>query len=157
METTNLQPEYYSAFNQPISGLDYLTVIMNGNIPYPPLLQTLDFKAVNITEGEVVFSFIPQLLHNNSINTVHGGVISAILDTAMGCALHSTLPAGTSYTTIELKTNFLRAVTLKSGELRAIGKIIYLGGQTALTEAQLLDTQNRLFAHGVSTCLIFKI
>lgn len=156
MENISKKPEQYLALNQPLAGLDYLQAIADGKIPYPPLLQTLDFKAVSVTEGQAVFSFVPQKLHYNAIGTVHGGVISALLDTAMGCSLHSLLPAGTSYTTLELKTNFLKAVTLQSGELRAVGKVIHRGGRTALIEAQLLDNEDKLFAHGVSTCLILK-
>lgn len=155
MENTNLAAEL-NRLNQPISGLDYFQAIANGQIPYPPLLHTLNFKAIRISSGEAIFSFIPQKQHYNGLGAVHGGVMAAILDTAMGCALHSTLPAGASYTTLELKTNFLRAVTVKCGELRAVGKIIHAGARTALTEAQLLDNQNRVFAHGVSTCLILK-
>ena len=119
-------------------------------------MHTLDFKVEHIEEGQVVFSFVPQEFHYNPIGTVHGGVISAILDSAMGCTLHSLLSAGRGYTTLELKVNFLKAITLKTGLLKAIGKVIHLGGKTALVEAQLIDEQGVMYAHGVSTCLLFK-
>lgn len=137
-----------------MSGLDYLQAIGRGEIPYPPLLHTLDLKAVSMEKGIAVFSFQPQEFHYNTIGTVHGGVISAIVDSAMGCAIHSTLEAGTGYTTLELKVNFLKAVTIKSGLLKATGKIIHAGKKTALVEAQLTDEQGTIYAHGVSTCLI---
>lgn len=139
-----------------MSGLEYLQAMGDGKIPFPPLLHTLDFKPTHLEKGKVIFSFQPQEFHYNPIGSVHGGVISAILDSAMGCTLHSILEAGTGYTTLELKVNFLKTVTTKIEELHAVGKIIHAGGRTALVEAQLIDKDNTVYAHGVSTCLILK-
>ncbi|RYU96826.1 PaaI family thioesterase [Emticicia agri] len=139
-----------------MSGLDYLQAMGDGKIPFPPLLHTLDFKPTHLEKGKVIFSFKPQEFHYNPIGSVHGGVISAILDSAMGCTLHSILEAGTGYTTLELKVNFLKAITTRIDELHAVGKIIHAGGRTALVEAQLIDKDNTVYAHGVSTCLILK-
>ena len=139
-----------------MSGLEYLKAMGDGKIPSPPLLHTLDFKPTHLEKGKVIFSFQPQEFHYNPIGSVHGGVISAILDSAMGCTLHSILVAGTGYTTLELKVNFLKAITTKIEELHAVGKIIHAGGRTALVEAQLIDKDNTVYAHGVSTCLILK-
>lgn len=102
------------------------------------------------------FLFEPQEFHYNPIGTVHGGVISAILDSAMGCSIHSLLPAGTGYTTLELKVNFLKAVTAQTGELSATGKVIHAGNRIALVEARLTDKHNIIYAHGVSTCMIYQ-
>lgn len=140
-----------------LSGLAYFEKIKNGELPLPPLLTALDFHAQEVEKGKAVFSFVPQEFHYNAIGTVHGGVISAILDTAMGCTLHSLLPAGTGYTTLELKVNFLKAVTTTSGELRAVGKAIHTGSRTALVEAQLVDGNGTVHAHGVSTCLLITL
>jgi uncharacterized protein (TIGR00369 family) len=140
-----------------MSGMEYLQAISDGEIPPPPLLHTLDVKRpATIEKGTVTFSFVPQEFHYNPIGSVHGGVISAVLDSAMGCSLHTLLQAGTGYTTLELKVNFIKGITIKTGELRAVGKVIHAGGRTALVEAQLLDANNVLYAHGVSTCLILK-
>nr|WP_199158251.1 PaaI family thioesterase [Pedobacter sp. ASV2] len=139
-----------------LSGLEYLQAMGDGKLPLPPLLYTLDFKVSELKPGEVVFEFTPQEFHYNPIGTVHGGVISAILDSAMGCSLHSLLPAGKGYTTLELKVNFLKAVTIKTGLLKTISKVINLGGRTALIEAQLVDANQTIYAHAVSTCLILK-
>jgi uncharacterized protein (TIGR00369 family) len=139
-----------------MSGLDYLQAMNDGKIPFPPLLHTLDFKPTHLEKGKVIFSFQPQEFHYNPIGSVHGGVISAILDSAMGCTLHSILEAGSGYTTLELKVNFLKAVNTKIEELHAVGKIIHAGGRTALVEAKLIDKDNTVYAHGVSTCLILK-
>ncbi|WP_210465838.1 PaaI family thioesterase [Rufibacter roseolus] len=146
-----------SAIGEPLSGLDYFKAIAEGEIPYPPLLETLHFRAVSIQEREAIFEFQPQVFHYNSIGTVHGGVVSALLDTAMGATLHTMLPAHLSYTTLELKTNFLKAVTLESGVLRAVGKIIHKGKTTSFIQAQLLNKQGEVFAHGVGTCLIINL
>jgi uncharacterized protein (TIGR00369 family) len=141
---------------QKMSGLDYLQAINTGKIPYPPLANTLDFKAPHVETGKAIFSFQPQEFHYNPLGTVHGGVISAILDSAMGCALHTLLPAGTGYITVELKVNFLKAITIQSGELRAIGNIIHVGSRTALTEGKLIDDNDTIYAFATSTCLIMK-
>lgn len=162
---TNLHRERTFQWDNPLegakqalqmSGLEYLQAMGDGKIPFPPLLHTLDFKPTHLEKGKVIFSFQPQEFHYNPIGGVHGGVISAILDSAMGCTLHSILEAGSGYTTLELKVNFLKAVTTKIEELHAVGKIIHAGGRTALVEAQLIDKDNTVYAHGVSTCLILK-
>ena len=140
-----------------MAGLDYFQAMNDGRLPMPPLLHTLDFKVESIEMGKAVFAFEPQEFHYNPIGTVHGGVISAILDSAMGCSIHSLLAAGTGYTTLELKVNFLKAITIKSGELKAVGKVIHSGSRTALVEAQLIDEKGTIYAHGVSTCMIFNL
>jgi uncharacterized protein (TIGR00369 family) len=139
-----------------MNGLAYLQAISDGAISYPPLLNVLDFEPVSITRGQAIFSFDPQEFHYNSLGTVHGGVISAILDTAMGCSLHSLLQAGPGYTTLELKVNFLKAITIKSGKLKAIGNIIHSGSRIALVEATLTDEKDTIYAHGTSTCMILN-
>jgi len=140
-----------------MSGIDYLNAMGAEKLPLPPLMYTLDFSVSNMLEGNVVFEFIPQEFHYNPIGTVHGGVISAILDSAMGCSLHSLLPAGKIYTTLELKVNFLKALTVNTGKIKTVSKVINLGGRTALVEAQLIDDNGTVYAHGTSTCLIIKL
>ena len=137
-----------------MTGFEYLKAMFDGKLPVPPILNTLDFKMHSLEEGKVAFTFIPQEFHYNPIGTVHGGVISAALDSAMGCSVHSLLPVAKGYTTLELKVNFLRAITQKSGEMTVTGKMIYSGNKTALVEAQITDKEGKVFAHAVSTCLI---
>jgi uncharacterized protein (TIGR00369 family) len=139
-----------------MAGLDYIEALQRGELPPPPLMHTLDFKLEEIAPGKAVFSFQPQEFHYNPIGSVHGGVITAALDSAMGCALHATLGAGTGYTTLELKVNFLKAVNIQCGRLYATGKLIHSGRTTALTEAQLHDQEGRVYAHAVSTCLLLR-
>jgi uncharacterized protein (TIGR00369 family) len=139
-----------------MSGLDYLNAMHAGTLPLSPLVQTLDFKVNSIEKGKVVFSFAPQEFHYNPLGSVHGGVISALLDSAMGCTLHSVLEAGSGYTTLELKTNFLKAITIKAGLLKATGKILHIGSRIALLEARITDDAGKIYAHGTSTCMILK-
>jgi len=139
-----------------MTGMEYLKSMWNGTLPFPPLLQTLDFEVLDSAPGNIIFRFQPEEFHYNPIGTVHGGVISAILDSAIGCSIHSLLPAGKGYTTLELKVNFLKAVTIKSGRMKTTAKVIHIGARTALAEAQLLDENEQIFAHAVSTCMILK-
>lgn len=139
-----------------MSGLDFLNAILHGDIPQAPIAETLDFHPVTLAPGKIVFEFQPQEYHYNPIGSVHGGVVSTLLDTVMGCAVQSRLPQGTAYTTLELKVNFIKAVSNKSGRITAEGRIIHLGRSTALVEADLKDDNGTLYAHGVSTCMIFK-
>jgi uncharacterized protein (TIGR00369 family) len=140
-----------------LSGLEYIQAMKDGSLPKPPIMNTLDFQLKSIESGKAVFSFTPFEFHYNPIGTVHGGVITTVLDSALGCAVHSLLPAGKAYTTLELKVNFIKAITKDSGELMAIGKVIHAGTKTALVEAQVIDFKNKVYAHSVSTCLLFDI
>jgi uncharacterized protein (TIGR00369 family) len=139
-----------------LSGLDYLLAIKRGELPASPLMNTLDFSIGELEEGKASFYFEPQEFHYNPNGSVHGGVITAILDSAMGCALHSLLPKGMVYTTLELKVNFLKMVRSGTGILTATGKIIHLGSKTALLEASLTDANGKKYAYGVSTCMLLK-
>lgn len=139
-----------------MAGLDYLQAINAGDIPLPPLSKTLEFGKAEISHGSVAFNFEPQEFHYNTLGTVHGGVITAILDTAMGCTLQSTLPAGILYTTLELKVNFVKAVTVKSKSLTAKGSIIHTGKSTAVIEGKLVDGEGKVYAYSTCTCLLLR-
>jgi uncharacterized protein (TIGR00369 family) len=109
-----------------------------------------------VSEGRVVFATEPSEYHYNPLGTVHGGVIATLLDSALGCAVQSMLPAGTSYTTLELKVNYLRPITEKTGTIYAEGKIIHVGGRIATAEARLTDAKGKLYAHATTTCIILR-
>ncbi|RYY28920.1 MAG: PaaI family thioesterase [Chitinophagaceae bacterium] len=149
-------PLQTAAKAQSMSGFDFLNGILNGSIPPPPLAQTLDFQPLSLEPGKVVFRFEPKEFHYNPIGMVHGGVISTVLDTALGCALHSMLAKGVGYTTLELKVNFIKAVTISSGMLKAEGRLIHQGKSTGLAEADLKDEKGRLYAHATSTFMLFN-
>lgn len=140
-----------------MSGFDYLRAILDGEIPPPPIMNTLEIVPVGLEKGQVAFGFEPKEFHYNPIGSVHGGVISTVLDSVMGCTVQSVLPEGFAYTTLELKVNFLKAVTFKSGQMKSVGRIIHSGKSTALVEADLRDEAGTIYAYGVSTCMIFKI
>jgi uncharacterized protein (TIGR00369 family) len=140
-----------------MSGLEFLHAMTAGRLPAPPISHMLGIGRIDAEEGEVVVRLEPEEYHYNPIGTMHGGVIATLLDTATGCAVHSTLPAGYGYTSIDLTTKFLRPVTLGSGQLRCVGTIISRGRRTALAEAKLTDASGRLVAVGTSSCLIFEV
>ena len=116
--------------------------------------RLLGFEVDQVSEGLVTFAFEPAEFHYNPLGTVHGGIVTTVLDSAMGCAVHSRLRAGLSYTTLELKVNFLKPVRVTTGRVRGEGKVVHLGGRVATAEAHLVDGEGALYAHGTSTCLI---
>lgn len=140
-----------------MSGLDYLEALRDGRIASPPVFATLDFRLVAVSKGSATYEFTPSEIHYNTIGTVHGGVTSTLLDSAMGSAVHSIQPAGCGHTTLELKVNLVRAVTLDSGTLTAVGHVIHAGRSTATAEAKLIDAAGKVFAHATTTCLIFPL
>ena len=139
-----------------LSGFDYLMAMSRGELPGPPIGATLGFSQfpIQVERGKVTFSLQPEEFHYNPLGSVHGGVICTLLDSASACAVHSLLFAGTSYTSLELKVNFIRAVTAKSGLMQCIGTVLNLGRRTAVAEAKLLDEAGKLYAHCIQTCLI---
>ena len=115
----------------------------------------MGFTLTEVEPGRAVFECEPSESQYNPIGSVHGGVISTLLDAALSCAVHSTLPAGTAYTTAELKVNFVRPVVVETGRLRAEGRVIHGGSRLATADARLTDLAGKLYAHAVGTCLIF--
>lgn len=139
-----------------LTGLEYLQGMQNKEIPPAPAVSSLGIEVNSIEFGVANFEFIPEDFHYNAVGTVHGGVITSILDTAMGCSLMSTQEKGFTFTTLELKVNFIKAVTINSGKMIAVGKIIHAGRTTAMIEATLIDEKGKVYAHATSTCLIMK-
>lgn len=136
-------------------GLEMLQAMATGELPVPPVMRMLGIERFEADEGSVAVYMTPQEFHYNPLGTVHGGVLSTLLDTAAGCAVHSTLPVGVGYTSLNLTTTFLRPVTVATGELRCDGTVISRGRTTALAEARIADGNGRLVAHATSSCLIF--
>jgi uncharacterized protein (TIGR00369 family) len=138
------------------TGLELWRAIAAGELPAPPVARLLGFDEIeSVEEGRVVFRMPPAEEHLNPLGTVHGGVLTTLLDSAMGCAVHTTLPAGTMYTTLELKVNFVRPALAGGATLRAVGTVVHRGSTVALAEAQITDGESgKLIAHATSTCLI---
>ncbi len=139
-----------------LSGLEYLQKIVTGEIPRPPISELMNFGLAELSEGHAVFTVEPAEYHYNPIGVVHGGLAATLLDSAMGCAVHSTLPAGVGYTTLEIKVNYIRPLTTKTGVVRCVAKVIHVGGRTATAEGRVVDAGGKLYAHGTTTCIIFR-
>jgi uncharacterized protein (TIGR00369 family) len=139
-----------------MSGLEYLRAIARGELPVAPMADLLGFGFHEIEEGRVVFECVPAEYHYNPIGAVHGGLACTLFDSAMGCAVHTMLPAGVGYTTVELKVNFLRPITAKTGRLLCEGTTIHVGGRIATAEARLRDEGGKLYGHATTTCMIFR-
>ena len=137
-----------------MDGLQQLTAMAEGRVPAAPISETVGMINFACERGAVSVELDPGPRHYNPIGSVHGGVISTLLDTAAGCSVHSTLAVGERYTSLDLTVKFLRAVTTDSGRLRCAGTVVHRGRRTALAEAQLVDAHGRLVAHATSSCLI---
>jgi uncharacterized protein (TIGR00369 family) len=144
------------AAGKALAGLDYMKEMIAGRIAPPPIMRLMGFRLTQVGEGLAVFECEPGEQHYNPIGVVHGGLAMTLLDSAMGCCVHTRLPANTGYTTLEAKVNLVRAITAKTGTIRATGKVIHLGGKTATAEARLEDAAGKLYAHGTTTCIILS-
>jgi uncharacterized protein (TIGR00369 family) len=140
-----------------VAGLDFLEGLRKGTHPAPPFAVETDIWIVEVESGRVIFSATPSSRYYNPLGTVHGGWISTLLDSAMGCAVHSVLKAGQAYTTIDMTINFVRAVFEKTGKLRCEGKIIHAGGRIATAEGRVWDEAGTLIAHGSETCMVMTV
>jgi uncharacterized protein (TIGR00369 family) len=149
-------PEALAEVGRGLTGLEYLRKLAAGELPRPPISALMDFSLVELGEGHAVFAVEPAEYHYNPIGIVHGGLAATLLDSAMGCAVHSMLPAGVGYTTLEIKVNFIRAMNAGTGRVRCEGKLIHLGSRTATAEGRVLGEDGKLYAHGTTTCLIFR-
>ena len=139
------------------SGMEFLHRIWRGELPSAPIGHTMDFIPIEGEPGRVVFQGTPGKQHYNPIGSVHGGYFCTLLDSALGCAVQSMLPKGTGYTTLELKVNLIRALTDKTGPVRAEGKVIQVGRSVGIAEARLVDVDGKLYAHATTTCLVFPL
>ncbi|NCW34324.1 MAG: PaaI family thioesterase [Betaproteobacteria bacterium] len=129
--------------------------IFAGELPSPPIGETLDFIPIHMAPGVAVFQGKPMLRHYNPLGTVHGGWFCTLLDSALGCAVHTTLPAGKAYTTLEIKVNMVRPLTNAIPLVRAEGKVIHTGKQVATAEGRIVGPDGKIYAHATTTCLIF--
>lgn len=135
--------------------MEVFDAIFAGELPPPPIGLTLDFVPIHVAPGEAVFQGSPKRRHYNPLGTVHGGWFATLLDSAVGCAIHASLPAGKAFTTLELKVNMVRALTDGVPLVRAEGKVIHVGRQVATAEGRIVGPDGKLYAHATTTCLIF--
>ena len=138
-------------------GIDFVRAMFAGKLPSPPILQTIEPFDYAAEPGVISFQTVPGFRHYNPIGSVHGGYAAILLDSAMGLAVHSMLPAGTGYTTLEFKLSFIRGMSKDSGKVRTEGRTLHVGRRTATAEARITDGKGRLLAHATTTCLVFEI
>ncbi|MBW0105980.1 PaaI family thioesterase [Pseudonocardia sp. KRD291] len=137
-------------------GLTFIRAMASGEVPPPPIATLLGMSVAEVEPGRVVFTLEPAEFHFNPIGSVHGGVYATLLDSAAGCAVHTTLPQGARYTSLDLSVKFVRALRTDSGTVRAEGTVVHAGSRTALAEARLFDGDGRLCATATSSCLVIR-
>jgi uncharacterized protein (TIGR00369 family) len=140
-----------------VNGLEMMRAVASGELPAAPIGALMGFKPVEVEEGRAVFAAVPEERHYNPLGTVHGGLAATLLDSAMGCAVHTTLPEDVGYTTLELKVNYTRPITADTGRIVCEGVVLHRGGRVATAEGRLTaEADGKLLAHGTTTCLIFS-
>jgi uncharacterized protein (TIGR00369 family) len=140
-----------------LTGLQMMQAMLNGEIPYAAIAKTLSFQLVEVAPGRAVFQGTPKPEHLNPLGTIHGGWFATLLDSALGCAVHTMMPPGRGYTTAELGLNLVKAITPKVPKVRAEGRVIHCGRQLATAEARIVGADGTLYAHGTTTCLVFEM
>jgi uncharacterized protein (TIGR00369 family) len=139
-----------------MAGLDYMRAMLAGEVPLPPIASLMGITLLEVEPGRVVVAADPAEYHYNPIGLVHGGLMSTLLDSAMGCAVHTTLPQGTGYNTVELHLNFVRSLSAEMGRVWCEGKVIHGGKRLATAEGRIVDREGKLYAHGTTTCLLLS-
>src|SRR5450756_1601432 len=140
-----------------MAGIDFVRGIFEGKLSAPPIMQTIEPFDSTAEPGVVVMHSLPGFRHYNPIGSVHGGYAATLLDSVMGLAVHSMLPPGTGYTTLEFKISFVRGMTTDTGPVRSEGSILNVGRRAATGEARITDSKGRLLAHATTTCLVFEL
>jgi uncharacterized protein (TIGR00369 family) len=149
-------PAPAAAAARELTGDAFFAELTRGGLPPPPIAQTLGFSAISVRDGVARFELAPAEFHYNPIGSVHGGVIATLCDSACGCAVHSLLPAGTYYSSLDLSVKFLRPVTSATGRLLCEGTVLHLGSRSALAQASLTGPDGKLYAQATSSCMIFR-
>ena len=137
-----------------MSGIDFFRKMLAGEMPPPPMLDLLGIRMTEVEAGRVVFAATCEERFYNGTGVAHGGFAATLLDTALGCAINSAMPAGRRFTTLELKVNLTRPITKAAGLLRCEAKVVHVGGRTATSEGRIVDSRGKLYAHGTTTCII---
>jgi uncharacterized protein (TIGR00369 family) len=149
-------PAAIAAAGAGLSGLEFFAQVAKGKIPPPPVMRALDFDGVLFEEGRAAFRLTPREFHYNPLGTVHGGVFATMLDSACGCAVHTMLPAGVFYTSLDLSVKFLRPVTVNTGPITAEATVVHFGRRTALAEGRITDAAGKVHVTATSSCLVIR-
>jgi uncharacterized protein (TIGR00369 family) len=149
-------PAAIAAAGPGLSGAEFFAAITEGKISPPPVMQALEIDGVSFGEGRAAFRLTPQEFHYNTLGTVHGGVFATLLDSACGCAVHTMLPVGVLYTSLDLSVKFLRPVTVDTGPITAEATVVHLGRRTALAEGRITDAAGKVYVTATSSCLVLR-
>ena len=139
-----------------ISGLEYMRRVAQGDIEGAPMVRHMGMRMTEVEEGRVAIVAELRPEHENGLGIAHGGFAATLLDTALSCAVNTVRPAGKIFTTLEMKINFIRAVTRKAGPLTCVGTVVHAGTRTATAEGRIVDANGKLYAHGTVTCVLFR-
>jgi len=139
-----------------MSGLDCIRALVSGKLPPPPVAALVGLRMTDVSEGRVAGVLEPAEYQYNPLGSVHGGILTTLMDSVMSCAVHTLLPAGVGYSTVEVKVNFVRPVRADTGTLNCEGTVVHAGSRIATAECRVTDSSGRLYAHGVNTCLILR-
>ena len=139
-----------------LSGIEYMRKIMTGELPSSGMVDLLNLKLVEVSEGRAVFTVQPDERHYNGLGIAHGGLAATLLDSALGCAINAMMPAGKIFTTLEMKVNYVRPIRGERGVVRCEGNVIHAGGRVAIAEGRIMDEDGKLYAHGTATCILFR-
>jgi uncharacterized protein (TIGR00369 family) len=139
-----------------LSGLEYMRQLMAGELPPSGMAQLMNFRLVEVSEGRAVFTVKPDERHYNGLGIAHGGLAATLLDSALGCAINTMMPAGRIFTTLEMKINYVRPMRRETGEVRCEAAVLHVGGRVATAEGRILDEGGKLYAHGTATCMLFR-
>ena len=149
-ETTNAEAR------AALSGLEYMRQLLSGERPRTGMGQLMNFRLVEVSEGRAVFTVEPDERHYNGLGIAHGGLAATLLDSALGCAINTMMPAGRVFTTLEMKINYVRPMRRETGEVRCEASVIHVGGRVATAEGRIVDRDGKLYAHGTATCMLFR-
>jgi uncharacterized protein (TIGR00369 family) len=155
-EGTNAKPSDNANRRAQMSGLEYMQKLMRGELAVSPMGELIGFRIVAVSEGQAVFELDSLERFYNGLGIVHGGIAATLLDTALGCAINTMMPAGKVFTTLEMKVNYVRPMRQENGVMRCEANVIHVGRQTATAEGRIVDADGKLYAHGTATCMLFR-
>ena len=139
-----------------LSGLEYMRQLMTGEREPSGMARLMNMRLVEVEEGRAVFAVEPDERHYNGLGIAHGGLAATLLDSALGCAINTVMPAGRVFTTLEMKINYVRPMRRETGEVRCEARVLHAGGRVATAEGRIVDAEGKLYAHGTATCMLFR-
>jgi uncharacterized protein (TIGR00369 family) len=156
MTRTTDEEEDRAEGRRALSGLEYMRQLMTGEREPSGMARLMNMRLVEVEEGRAVFAVEPDERHYNGLGIAHGGLAATLLDSALGCAINTVMPAGRVFTTLEMKLNYVRPMRRETGEVRCEAEVLHAGGRVATAEGRITDASGKLYAHGTATCMLFR-